>query len=581
MIKKRIRLEVLSICFISVSLCLLLFLAGCTTPTGGGSLLEKKIEVGGLPAGINADITVTGPNGFSEKIIETKVLKLSDGNYTIDAKDVTVGETTYFVILAEEQKTFESSYYSDVQVLYEPEANLTVTVRGLPAGTNADISLKGTYVTSKPEGIEQKLTSTTTLSDVRPGLYEIRASELSSDFVYTPRVNLFQMLLDPGKSMSVTIDYLTKTEVFAGLEGGNAIAIDGNTMATSSLTEVDKSSPFYRKCVANEGPCIGTVTVLQKDASGVWEPVKTLTSDSIRPERPDMFGYAVAISGDMIAVGAYRAEGFAGDEGAVYIFQRNQGGVNNWGLLQKLTKANSFYDPVTGRSGSFGHSFGTTVVLSKDTLVVGDPTFTYDANGDGRTACTDTISDECSAGAVFVYRYDSSVNQWISETQLRPSDLVVIDPSRQYQASSFGSSVSITDDTIFAGAPRRNADAGAVYIFSRDSLTELQRLEGIKTQEVAFPYFGTALAASGDTLVVSAPNSDSSVSGAVVYAFQKNQATNIWQEAQKISPANESHENIVYDTGFGTTLALNGGVLAVGKPRACYALLVRQICCRR
>jgi FG-GAP repeat len=538
----------------------------------GGStteLLEKSIEIVGLPADVKADITVTGPNGFNEKITGTKILKLPHGKYTLDAKDVTVGESTYFVSLSESQKTFESQNYTPIEIRYDLEAHLSITLRGLPTGVNADITLKGTNISSKPEGVEQKIIATTDLNDLRPGSYEIRVADVLSGFTYTPRVNGFKVSLEPGGSASTTIDYLTSTEVFPGLEGGHSIAVDGNTMVVGSLTKVAVSDPFYGSCYETTftiGDCRGTVTVLQKEASGAWKPLKTLQSDS---SRPDMFGYTLAISGDTVAVGAYKAGGvnFPSLEGAVYIFQRNYGGANNWGLLQKLTMANQYYDPVTNTGVFSGHSFGQAIALDQDILIVGDPSFTYDANGNGRVACINEIRDECSAGAVFVYRYNSRVNQWLSETQLYPTELVVVDPSRQFQASSFGASVAISGDAIFVGAPRRNADAGAVYIFDRNSLGETQKLLGTKTQENPFPYFGTSLAVSGDTLVVGAPAGGPSItSQGVVYAFQKNQTNNVWQEVQKISVSNESSKSPLDDTRLGRTLALKDNILAVGAP---------------
>ena len=49
------------------------------------------------------------------------------------------------------------------------------------------------------------------------------------------------------------------------------------------------------------------------------------------------FGYSVAISGNTIVVGAYVDDiSNNTNQGAAYIFERNQGGVNNWGEVKKL-----------------------------------------------------------------------------------------------------------------------------------------------------------------------------------------------------------------------------------------------------
>ena len=79
----------------------------------------------------------------------------------------------------------------------------------------------------------------------------------------------------------------------------------------------------------------------------------------------DEFGIRVAVSGDTAIVGARREDGGPGDPepgaGAAYVFERNQGGMNTWGEVKKLTasdfQANDF--------------FGQIVAISGDTAIVG------------------------------------------------------------------------------------------------------------------------------------------------------------------------------------------------------------------
>jgi hypothetical protein len=57
---------------------------------------QQKIEVLGLPEGVNADITVTGPNNFKQVVTKTTVLdNLEYGEYIVSVKDV-FGEPSYF-----------------------------------------------------------------------------------------------------------------------------------------------------------------------------------------------------------------------------------------------------------------------------------------------------------------------------------------------------------------------------------------------------------------------------------------------------------------------------------------------------
>ncbi|MBN1667874.1 MAG: FG-GAP repeat protein [Anaerolineales bacterium] len=53
------------------------------------------------------------------------------------------------------------------------------------------------------------------------------------------------------------------------------------------------------------------------------------------PEGGDSFGSSLAIDGDTLVVGAFNEDGAGTNRGAVYIFERDQGGLDNWGQVKK------------------------------------------------------------------------------------------------------------------------------------------------------------------------------------------------------------------------------------------------------
>jgi len=54
----------------------------------------------------------------------------------------------------------------------------------------------------------------------------------------------------------------------------------------------------------------------------------------------DRFGASVSLSGDTVVVGAHTADvGGNADQGAAYVFYRDQGGPYAWGQVAKLTAA--------------------------------------------------------------------------------------------------------------------------------------------------------------------------------------------------------------------------------------------------
>lgn len=72
----------------------------------GASRASLIIAIGGLPAGVNPDITVTGPDGYRQDLISTTtslLVKLTPGRYTVVARSVSSADLIYDPTLAPEQ----------------------------------------------------------------------------------------------------------------------------------------------------------------------------------------------------------------------------------------------------------------------------------------------------------------------------------------------------------------------------------------------------------------------------------------------------------------------------------------------
>ena len=73
------------------------------------------------------------------------------------------------------------------------------------------------------------------------------------------------------------------------------------------------------------------------------ETAKVVAGD---PESNTSFGGEVDLEGDLLAVGMPRAIPgliiiLPGDPGAVYLYERNEGGPGNWGQVKKVVAADS------------------------------------------------------------------------------------------------------------------------------------------------------------------------------------------------------------------------------------------------
>ena len=77
-------------------------------------------------------------------------------------------------------------------------------------------------------------------------------------------------------------------------------------------------------------------------------------------EPGDFFGHSVAMSGEIVAIGANRnSSSSLVWGGAAYVFERHQGGIDNWGQIRKLTPSFPQED------------FGWSVGISNITIVAG------------------------------------------------------------------------------------------------------------------------------------------------------------------------------------------------------------------
>jgi hypothetical protein len=212
--------------------------------------------------------------------------------------------------------------------------------------------------------------------------------------------------------------YLKASNAGLGDQFGYSVAISGSTIVVgaysedsnqTTITNTDGCPGTAPGCSAdnNSAGGSGAVYVFKRDANGDW--IQDAYLKASNAEANDYFGYAVAISGSTIAVGAYREDSYqttitnadgtassyngATDSGAVYVFKRN--GSGNW-IQDAYLKASN---------AEAGDRFGNSVAISGSTIVVGAP-----FEGSNQTTITNadgTASSDNSAsfsGAVYIFK---------------------------------------------------------------------------------------------------------------------------------------------------------------------------------
>jgi hypothetical protein len=369
---------------------------------------------------------------------------------------------------------------------------------------------------------------------------------------------------------------LTPSEGGHGVEGdyfGAAVAISKDTLVVGVPFDThDTNGNGVTECVNTftDVDCYaGAAYVFQRNQGGNdnWGEVKKLIASDY-PSRSS-FGRSVAISGDTVIIGAYNenhdangnnvidctSDGFMkGPDcgiGAAYIFQRNQGGINSWGELQKLTASD----------GEARDSFGSFVATASNTVVVSAIGEDHDLDGNGIIDCdinAFTVGLECNSGAVYVFQNNQgSTPTWVQVKKLTSSGAV--------RGGAFGSQSALSGDTLIVSAINENSFVGTVYVLERNqgginNWGEVKKL--VSHDGDKFDEFGSAVALDGNTAVVGASRETLGVNdwAGAAYVFERNVGgTNAWGETKKLIASDGRAEDY-----FGSSVAVSGMTLGVG-----------------
>lgn len=279
----------------------------------------------------------------------------------------------------------------------------------------------------------------------------------------------------------------------------------------------------------------------------------------------DAFGDAVAISGDTIVIGAPgEASGRPGDQsdnstsgsGAVYVYVRDAGGWRQQAYLKANRPASQAY-------------FGGSVAISGDTIAI------------GASAEQGSVEGLYESGAVYIFVRQGET--WTQQAYLRSANIGGGD--------QFGNAVALSGNTLVAGAHFEDSNAtgvngngadnsasasGAAYIFVREGTAWRQEayLKASNTYPSNGPesgtQFGSAVAISGDTVVIGAEREASGASGVngeqndrskehsgAAYVFERWQG-NWSQQAYLKGIPSETY------AGFGGAVAISGDIIAIG-----------------
>jgi parallel beta-helix repeat protein len=207
-----------------------------TAPTTG----TIEVSVNGLSS-IDADIAVSGPDGFNQKVTKTITLNnLKPGSYTVTAKQVNAGTANYQpnkITQVLDLKAGQTLGASVTYVLVQTTGSLQITINGLASDKNADVTITG------PNSFSQKLIKSITITNLKPGLYTVTSKAVSATGTDTYQPDKASQVIDlkAGQTLAATFTYaLVKTT--ASLK----IIIEGLPIGTDAEVAVfDSSGGFF------------------------------------------------------------------------------------------------------------------------------------------------------------------------------------------------------------------------------------------------------------------------------------------------------------------------------------------------
>lgn len=255
-----------------------------------------------------------------------------------------------------------------------------------------------------------------------------------------------------------------------------------------------------------------------KRNNGVWTETQILKPNPA--VATFQFGQAVALEGDTALVGAPHFYAMSQLRGKLYVFTQS-GGV--WTEQQLITPSDV---------NTYGY-FGWSIAMTADTAVVGAPS-------------------DLSSGKGSAYVYVRNGTTWTAQQKLVANTGT--------EGRQLGCSVALSGDTVLAGAyfdNTKGSSAGAAFVFVRSGTTWSQQAKLFAGDAAANNWFGQSVSLTGNTALIGATGSSTTQIPGSAYVFARNGT--VWTEQQKLI----ANDGAARDW-FGSAVAHSGNSMLVG-----------------
>ena len=268
----------------------------------------------------------------------------------------------------------------------------------------------------------------------------------------------------------------------------------------------------------------GVVYVFRRAADGWVNEGRLRASDG---EVGDMLGVSVDIHDGRIVAGAWFDDDHGSNSGAAYVFTRNDNGA--WTETAKLTKPNPGPED----------AFGRTVAISGERIAVGAP-----------------LDDDAGSSSGTVTTFTLTGGAWVA-------DAVLTSPIGA-NGDEFGLGLDLDGSQLLVGSPWSNDGTGHADLFTADPA-------GTWTHEHTFnhpdpepgEYYAFEPALGDEMVALGAYLDDDGTPTGRVFIHTRN-VDGDWSLQQTLRPDDSTPSN----ERFGVAIDLDGSVMAIGADQA-------------
>ena len=289
------------------------------------------------------------------------------------------------------------------------------------------------------------------------------------------------------------------------------LSSDGNTLAISAINEDSNATDINGDELNNSTNNAGATYIFTRNGS-VWTQQAYIKASNTGSS--DLFGQSLSlsVSGNILAVSAYREDTSGTNTGAVYTFSRNSNTWSPQSFIKHLAPFRAY------------ESFGQSISLSGDgtVLAIGSP-----GNDSGATGINGDSTDTSAnaSGSAYIFTFNGS--SWLQETFIKASNTETSDSFGNFVTlSSDGNTLAVSatkEDSNATGLNGNEADnstgnSGAVYVFKRitGSWEQQAYIKSIVIDNNAYFGASTHLSPNGDTLSIGARGESG---GGAVYLY--------------------------------------------------------------